>query len=58
MSPEDFTARVEKGAKIAANHGPTFGSGGESFLRFNLATPRSVVEQAVTRLSEAFGDLQ
>lgn len=58
MRREEFTARVEKGAKIAANHGPTFGKGGENFLRFNIATPRARVEEAVARLQEAFGDLQ
>ena len=58
MSAEEFTARVEKGAKIAANHGPSFGTGGESWMRFNLATPRVRVEHAVARLREAFSDLQ
>ncbi|MDV7270993.1 MalY/PatB family protein [Thioclava sp. A2] len=58
MSREEFTARVEKEAQIAANHGPTFGLGGESFLRFNLATPRARVEEAVSRLQRAFADLQ
>lgn len=58
MEPKEFTARIEKQAKIAANHGGSFGSGGESFLRFNLATPRAVVEDAVQRLQRAFGDLQ
>lgn len=58
MSTEEFTARVEKDALIAANHGPAFGSGGESFLRFNLATPRSNLRQAVDRLTRAFSDLQ
>ncbi|WP_199089858.1 MalY/PatB family protein [Bosea sp. ASV33] len=58
MDPAEFTARVEKQAKIAVNHGPTFGKGGESFLRFNLATPRCVVEEAVARLKLAFADLQ
>ncbi|PIE13696.1 MAG: aminotransferase [Rhodobacterales bacterium] len=58
MEMAEFTRRVEKVAKIAVNHGPTFGAGGESFLRFNLATPRSVVEQAVARMQEAFADLQ
>lgn len=58
MSREEFTARVEKKAGIAVNHGPTFGSGGEDFLRFNLATPRAVVEQAVERMQAAFADLQ
>ena len=58
MAMEEITRRVEKDARIAVNHGPSFGSGGESFMRFNLATPRSVVEQAVGRLREAFADLQ
>ena len=58
MSAEEFTARVEQGARIAANHGDTFGTGGENFLRFNLATPRALVEEAVERLAEAFADLQ
>jgi cysteine-S-conjugate beta-lyase len=58
MSREDFTARVEKTARIAANHGTTFGTGGESFLRFNLGTQRSRVVEAVSRLQAAFGDLQ
>jgi len=58
MAPADFTARVEKTAQIAANHGPSFGTGGESFLRFNIATPRARIEDAVARLAEAFSDLQ
>lgn len=58
MSRDEFTGRVEQGARIAANHGPTFGSGGESFLRFNFATPRARVIEAGRRLQEAFGDLQ
>jgi cystathionine beta-lyase len=58
MDPAEFTARVEKQARIAVNHGPTFGKGGESCLRFNLATPRDVVTEAVERLKLAFADLQ
>ena len=58
MTMAEFTRRVEAEARIAVNHGPSFGSGGESFLRFNLATPRSVVQQAVGRIGQAFGDLQ
>lgn len=58
MAPAEFIARVEKDAKIAANHGATFGLGGENFLRFNLATPRARVVEAAERLARAFGDLQ
>ena len=58
MSRAEFTARVEKGARIAVNHGPSFGQGGDSFLRFNIAAPRAVVEDAVARMQAAFADLQ
>lgn len=58
MSRDEFTKRVEQGAGIAANHGPTFGKGGESFLRFNFATPRARIEEACARLTQAFSDLQ
>ena len=58
MTAPEFTARVQKEAQIAANLGPTFGAGGETFLRFNLATPRARVAQAVERMQSAFSDLQ
>jgi cysteine-S-conjugate beta-lyase len=58
MAPAEFTARVQKDARIAPSHGATFGTGGESFLRFNFATPRARVEEAVRRLQAAFADLQ
>lgn len=58
MERTEFTKRVEQGAHIAANHGPTFGTGGEQFLRFNIATPRALVQQAVERMTKAFSDLQ
>ncbi|MBC7133483.1 MAG: pyridoxal phosphate-dependent aminotransferase [Roseovarius sp.] len=58
MTPEEFTRRVERDARICVNHGPSFGSGGEAFLRFNIATPRARVAEAVARLQAAFGDLQ
>ncbi|MGV6890031.1 MalY/PatB family protein [Rhodophyticola sp. SM2404] len=58
MSRDEFTNRVEQGAKIAANHGPTFGKGGDNFLRFNIAAPRAVIEDAVARMQKAFADLQ
>jgi cysteine-S-conjugate beta-lyase len=58
MEPADFIRRVEKDARIAANHGATFGLGGAQSLRFNIATPRARVEEAVARLHRAFADLQ
>jgi len=58
MDPAEVISRVQNSAKIAANHGASFGKGGENWLRFNLATPRSVVIEAIARLSRAFGDVQ
>jgi len=58
MTAKEIIARVEKSAKIAANHGATFGLGGDNFLRFNLATPRARVIEAANRLKQAFADLQ
>ncbi|MCC6007969.1 MAG: pyridoxal phosphate-dependent aminotransferase [Rhodobacteraceae bacterium] len=58
MPRAEVLERVERAARIATNHGETFGTGGESWLRFNIATPRAVVEEAASRLREAFDDLQ
>lgn len=58
MDMAQILARVEGQARIAANHGPEFGTGGECCLRFNLGTPRPLVAEAVARLQAAFRDLQ
>jgi cystathionine beta-lyase len=58
MTPDEFTRRVQQDARIAVNLGPTFGTGGETFLRFNIGTRRALVAEAVERLQGAFSDLQ
>ena len=58
MRKDEFTKRVEKTAQIAASHGHTFGAGGDSFLRFNIATRRTLLLEALERLNETFSDLQ
>ena len=58
MSVAEFTNRVEKDAKIGVNHGGTFGSGGELFLRFNIGTQKARIVDAVERMQSAFADLQ
>ena len=58
MDEAELAARVAGRARIAANYGASFGLGGAGFLRFNLATPRARVHEAVKRLQEAFSDLQ
>lgn len=58
MTMDEATRRVRVGARIAPSIGSEFGTGGESFLRFNIGTPRPRLEEAVGRLQEAFTDLQ
>ncbi len=58
MTKAEIVQRVQERAQIAASHGDSFGKGGESFMRFNLATPRSYILEACERLKAAFSDLQ
>ncbi|MGI3166579.1 MalY/PatB family protein [Pseudooceanicola sp. 200-1SW] len=58
MEAAEVQRRILKEAKIAVNYGESFGLGGESYQRFNLATPRARVEEAVSRMQKAFADLQ
>jgi cystathionine beta-lyase len=58
LTPEDVDARVKQRARIYASPGSQFGPGGETWLRFNFATPRPLLEEALGRLEEAFQDLR
>ena len=58
MTADEIARRVEKDARIAVNHGASFGLGGAQALRFNIAMPRVQVVEAVARLHQAFHDLQ
>lgn len=55
LDQAEIERRMVQEARIAANYGPTFGKGGEGWLRFNFATPRSRVAEAVSRLAQVFG---
>lgn len=52
---EDFM--VNK-ACVVLDEGYIFGKGGEGFERFNIACPRSVVEEAFQRIKDAWVDLK
>lgn len=58
LKPEDVASRVKDRAKIFASPGSQFGPGGASWLRFNFATPRPILEEALGRLEDAFSDLR
>jgi len=50
--------RVAQRARIFASPGAQFGPGGETWLRFNFATPRPILLEALARLDDAFADLR
>ena len=47
---------VEK-AKVGLNNGGRFGRNGDGFMRINIGCPRSVVEEALTRIHKAFREI-
>jgi cystathionine beta-lyase len=49
-NPQKFF--LEK-AKVALNDGPSFGRGGEGFVRLNFGCPRAVLTQALERMARA-----
>ena len=54
LPPRNVIERVQVRGRIAASHGTTFGTGGESYLRFNIGMPRAQLIDAITRLKSAF----
>ncbi len=57
MEMEEVLRRVHEDARLVPSVGG-FGTGDETFLRFNIGTARPQVEEAVSRLQDAFADLQ
>lgn len=54
----EVAKRVKRDARIFASPGEQFGPGGDTWLRFNLAMPRPLIEEALERLEAAFRDLR
>lgn len=55
--PELVRFFVEK-ARLGLNDGKTFGEEGIGFMRMNIASPRSVIEQAMQQLKMAYDELE
>jgi cystathionine beta-lyase len=51
---EEIVRRVQADARLALNHGPTFGPGGDKRMRLNFACPRALLDEALERLISAF----
>ncbi len=52
----DVAARIKDRARIFASPGEQFGPGGGTWMRFNFATPRPILDEALKRLEDAFRD--
>ena len=58
LSAADVASRVKDRARIFASPGEQFGPGGGTWLRFNFATPRPILEEALGRIDDAFKDVR
>ena len=56
LPKEEVYRRVLEEAQAVGDLGDWFGPGGEGFVRFNLACPRSVVQELLRRLIKTFSD--
>ena len=55
LDKDELEKTMLEKAGLWLDEGYIFGTGGEGFERFNLAIPRSVLEDACQRLLKAFG---
>ena len=53
LNHEQLVDLFVKKARLALNDGEMFGPGGEGFMRMNIATPKSVLQQALEQLRNA-----
>ena len=53
LDDEGIKKLVEQDAKLWLDLGPMFGDEGSGFIRLNLASPRSLIEEACARLGKA-----
>lgn len=53
MTSTQITKKILDDGKVLVNDGAIYGKAGEGFIRINLATARSVVEEATRRIISA-----
>ena len=54
LSPDKIDNIIKQKAKLALDRGKKFGKGGEGFQRFNIACPRSILQDVIDKLETAF----
>lgn len=58
MPDEEIRKRLYETARVLPTPGDGLGTGGARCHRFNIGAPRSVIDEAVQRVQQAFSDLQ
>jgi len=53
LEPKELEKFIRGKAKLALDEGYIFGQGGEGFERINIACPKSILEDALNRITEA-----
>ncbi len=53
IEPKELDRIIKEEAKVCLDDGAMFGKSGEGFQRFNLACPRSVLQDALERITKA-----
>ncbi len=56
LPDEEIKERLLRKAGLVLNMGPSFGAGGEGFVRLNFACPRAMLDQGIDRFVAAFSD--
>jgi cystathionine beta-lyase len=54
LPQDELNRRVTEGAKLWLNNGTMFGGDGKNFQRINIACPRAVLKDALSRLENEF----
>lgn len=57
MKNSELMKFTVENAKVGLNDGGRFGTGGDGWLRINIACPRSILKEALNRLGKAFGNI-
>jgi cystathionine beta-lyase len=57
LSEDEVKELLVKKAKLGLNNGTSFGPGGEGFHRLNVGCSRLVLQEAMSRLKQVFGNL-
>lgn len=58
LAPDELQEFLVKKAKVALNAGSTFGEEGKGFMRMNIASPRSILEEALMKIEMAVASIK